>query len=56
MNPYYNLSISELQADDIAGIQYIYGAPVISAVPLPAAFWLFAPVLIGLFSFRKKTV
>jgi len=27
----------------------------ITAVPLPAAIWLFAPALIGLFSLKKKS-
>lgn len=54
MYPYYDLSVLKLQADDIAGIQSIYGAPVVSAVPLPAALWLFASGLIALFGFRKK--
>lgn len=37
MYPYYHGVISGLHADDIAGIQYIYGVAI---VPLPMAVWL----------------
>jgi len=41
----------QLKADDIAGIQYIYGAPV----PLPPALWLFGSSLAGLgFMARRR--
>lgn len=53
MNPFYNESITGLQADDIAGIQAIYGA-AITTVPIPAAIWLLATGLIGMFGLRKK--
>jgi hypothetical protein len=56
MYDYYNSSLTELQADDIAGIQSLYGAAVISAVPLPAALWLFGSGLIGFIAFRKKAI
>jgi len=32
----------------------VLDAPVVSAVPIPAALWLFAPALAGLFGFRRK--
>jgi len=32
----------------------VLDASVVSAVPIPAALWLFAPALIGLFGFRRK--
>ncbi|SFK17939.1 matrixin family metalloprotease [Methylophaga sulfidovorans] len=54
MGPYYNPSLSGLQPDDIAGIQYLYGANI-SAVPVPAAFWLLGSALIGLCGIRRKT-
>jgi hypothetical protein len=37
MYPYYSGTVTGLHADDIAGIQYLYGA---AAVPLPMAAWL----------------
>jgi len=55
MNPYYNEAITGLQADDIAGIQAIYGA-AITAVPIPAAFWLFATGLMGALGLRRKAI
>gem|GEM_PF-3298391 len=42
----------ELDADDIAGAQYLYGAP--AAVPLPAAAGLFASGLFGVLAGRRK--
>ncbi len=51
MNPFYNPTLSFLQADDIVGIQTIYGP---AAVPLPSAIWLFITCILGLSStFRK---
>lgn len=52
MGPYYDLTLASLQADDIAGIQYIYGAP--AAVPLPAAAWLFLTSFLGLVGIRRR--
>lgn len=43
MNPFYTEAFIGLQSDDIAGAQAIYGAAAlttVSAVPLPAAFWM----------------
>lgn len=43
MNPYYTTAISGPQADDIAGIQYLYGPAQVSSVPEPGT-----PALLGL--------
>ena len=40
-----------LAADDIAGIQALYG---VLPVPVPGAFWLFGSALVGLVSFSKR--
>lgn len=40
-----------LAADDIAGIQALYG---IRPVPIPATFWLFGSALLGLVSFNNR--
>jgi len=51
MNPFYTeTGIRGLHADDIAAAQALYG---LSAVPLPAAFWLFTAGL-GLLISRGK--
>ncbi|HWU83777.1 MAG TPA: matrixin family metalloprotease, partial [Rhodocyclaceae bacterium] len=39
MNPFYSEAFFGPQADDIAGIQYLYGAPLV-AVPEPGMLWL----------------
>jgi hypothetical protein len=52
MAPTYNASLSGLQRDDIAGVQYLYGvAP--QAVPLPTALVLLPTALAGLAFFRR---
>ncbi len=54
MNESYSASFGgQLLADDIAGIQSIYGVAV---VPVPPAVWLFAPGITGLIGMRKKNV
>jgi len=53
MNPFYSEEFIELQADDIAAIQLIYG-PALVVVPVPAAVWLFASGILGLVGIRKK--
>ena len=52
MGPFYNPSLTGLQADDIAGIQYLYGANI-SAVPIPTSFWLLLSGFIGLIRLRR---
>jgi len=53
MNPFYTEAFEGVQADDIAGMQSIYG-PSVAAVPIPAAIWMFASGLLGLVGMRKK--
>mgnify|MGYP000120113080 CR=1 FL=1 len=53
MNSLYTEAFEGPQADDVAGIQAIYGAAV-SAVPIPATVWLFALGMFGLIGMRKK--
>jgi Matrixin len=43
MEPFYTEEFSGPQADDIAGAQFLYGAPVTAAIPLPASL----PLLLG---------
>ena len=52
MNPFYSEALSGPQADDIAGAQFIYGAPV--GVPAPAAALVFVFGLAGLGWARRK--
>jgi len=48
MNPFYAGANRTLGADDIAGIQALYGAPEVTGVPEPATLWLFGMGLIAL--------
>lgn len=50
MHDYINPSLTGLTADDVAGIQAIYGARALAAttVPLPAAVWLMLISLLSL--------
>ena len=50
MYPLYSGTNLTLGADDIAGIQSIYGA----AVPVPAAAWLFGSGLLGLVGIARR--
>lgn len=52
MNPFYTEVFSGLQADDIAGAQFLYG-PANSSVPAPQALWLVIVGLVG-FSAQRK--
>ena len=51
MDPIYNENFSGPQADDIAGIQYLYGP---AATPEPSSYALMLLGLIGLFTFRHR--
>ena len=53
MNPFYSESIVGPQADDIAGMQFIYGAAVTTNVPEPTTLALVGLALMGL-SLRRR--
>lgn len=55
MNPFYTEAFSGLQADDIAGAQFIYGAAV-SSVPEPGSMTLLAFGLVGMagYGYRRR--
>ncbi|MEQ9408765.1 MAG: matrixin family metalloprotease [Fuerstiella sp.] len=53
MNPFYTESFSGLQADDIAGAQFIYGAA--TAVPEPSGLAMFGVFAIGVLGYRRRT-
>lgn len=47
MNPFYTEAFSGPQADDIAGMQFIYGRAVVVPVPEPGTLWLLALGVLG---------
>lgn len=53
MNPFYTEAFLGPQADDIAGMQFIYGAPV-QQVPEPGMLALFGIGLFGLMRLRRQ--
>ncbi len=50
----YSSDKNSLQPDDIAGVQYLYGAPV-SAVPEPSTYLLFLLGLVMVLGYGRKT-
>jgi hypothetical protein len=53
MNPFYTESFLGPQADDIAGMRFIYGLPVTTSVPEPGTLALLGVALAGL-SLRSR--
>lgn len=53
MNPFYTEAFSGPQADDIAGMQFLYGAPVTS-VPEPGSVGLMGLGLLMAFAARRR--
>lgn len=56
----FNTPISSLDflthdGKDVSHIAYFNTSPLVSEVPLPAAFWLFAPALMGLLGMRRRS-
>ena len=56
MNAFYTEAFLGPQADDIAGMVFIYGAAATADVPIPGALPLFATGLgaLGFFAYRRK--
>lgn len=53
MNPFYSEAFAGPQADDIAGMQFLYG-PAVSDVPEPTTILLFGAGLFGVVTLRRK--
>ena len=54
MNAFYSEAFVGLQSDDVAGMQFIYGAPVSTNVPEPATLALVGLALVGM-SLRRRS-
>lgn len=54
MNALYSEAFVGLQSDDVAGMQFIYGAPVSTNVPEPATLALVGLALVGM-SLRRRS-
>ena len=54
MNAIYSEAFVGLQSDDVAGMQFIYGAPVSTNVPEPATLALVGLALVGM-SLRRRS-
>ncbi len=53
LNPFYSEAFSGPQADDIAGMQFIYGAPTTGTVASPGSAALAGLALLGLAALRR---
>ena len=54
MNPFNTESFSGPQADDIAGVRFLYGPATVSDVPEPTTILLFGAGLLGLVTLKRK--
>lgn len=54
MNPFYSEAFTGPQADDIAGMQFIYGAPVTTEVPEPAGLAMLGFALAATVAGRRR--
>ncbi len=54
LEPYYTEGFSGPQADDIAGAQYLYGAPVTNLVPEPTTSLLLTGIISLMVCMRRK--
>ena len=54
MNPFYSEAFSGPQADDIAGMQFIYGPAVAQGVPEPGGLALVGVALLGAAAARRR--
>jgi hypothetical protein len=55
MFPFYGGAMRTLTADDIAGIQFVYGARALD-VPEPSTYLAMGMGIVGVFAFRRRSV